>query len=114
MALLSNPRIDQAADSAGIGRTTLFRWLQDETFRAAYDEARQRAFGGAVARLQEVSTDAVDTLHRNLRCGKPMVEVRAATSILELALQAVEVQDMERRLEELECALEASRDRRYA
>ena len=59
---------------------------------------------GAVGRLQEATSEAVNTLKDNLSCGKPAVEVRAALGILEHAVKAVELYDLEERLAALEDA----------
>jgi hypothetical protein len=63
---------------------------------------------GAIGHLKQAATEAVATLRRNLTCGTPSVEVRAATAILDQATKAVELFDMVERVERLEARLEAS------
>ena len=43
----------------------------------------------------------MDAPKENLSCGKPAVEVRAALGILEHAVRAVEIYDLESRVQEL-------------
>ena len=47
-ALLSRPTISAAAESVGIGESTLRRWLKDRDFLAAYRAARREAVSQAV------------------------------------------------------------------
>ena len=105
-ALLSEPTIEAAATKAGIGESTLLRWLAEPTFKARYRDARRQVVEAAVGRLQTVATKAVDTLERNLSCGIPAVEVGAAKSVLDQAVKAVELVDLAERIEALEQASE--------
>jgi hypothetical protein len=109
-ALLSQRNVEEAARVAGIGANTLWRWLRLPEFRAAYRLARREAFAQSVARLQQAATAAVSTLL------KVMVDpnapaasrVRAAGWVLEHAARAIEVDDIEARVAELERAAEVS------
>ena len=104
VALLSQRNVEEAARAAGVPPRTLYRWLKEPEFRAAYREARRDALAQAGARLQQMSTAAVSTL------GKIMVDpkapaasrVRAAHSVLEQAARAIEIEDLEARLAALE------------
>ena len=44
IALLKEPTITRAAKSAGIGETTLYRWLKEDEFEQAFREARKKHF----------------------------------------------------------------------
>jgi hypothetical protein len=110
-ALLSQRNIEEAARVAGIGHTTLLRWLQVPEFDAAYRKARRAAHSQSIARLQQASSAAVAALL------KVMVDpntpassrVRAADCVLDHSAKAIELEDMEVRVAELERAAEASR-----
>jgi hypothetical protein len=106
MALLTEPTLAKAAESAGIGEKTLRRWLGKPDFQAEYRAARRRIVDVAIGRLQQASGEAVDTLQRNLTCDQPAVEVRAATTILEQAGRYLQIDDLEQRLQVLESLLE--------
>jgi len=105
-ALLTQPNVDAAARSVGISVATLMRWQKVPEFQKALREARRAAFGQAIARLQQMSGAAVATL------GKMMVEqgapastrVRAAEAIINHAAKAIEMEDIEARVTELERA----------
>jgi hypothetical protein len=104
-ALLTEPTVEAAAASAGVAHGTLKNWLRQRSFQAAYAEARQQVLERAVARLLALLTKAADTLERNLACGKPSAENRAAGLIYAQALKGVETLDLVRRIAELESRL---------
>jgi hypothetical protein len=110
-ALLSEPTIAAAATKAGIGESTLLRWMAEPDFKARYRAARRQVVEGAIGRLQQAATLAVDALTRNLTCGIPAVEVGAAKSILDQAIKAVELVDLAERVEALEQASELAAER---
>jgi hypothetical protein len=105
-ALLSEGTIEAAATKAGLGESTLRRWLAEPAFMTQYRAARRHAVESAIGRLQAVTTKAVDALARNLTCGIPAVEVGAARSVLDQAIKAVELIDLAERVEALEQASE--------
>lgn len=107
LALLANPTIPKAAKAAGISETTLWRWLQEDDFRAKYKEAQNKVFDGALSSLQGAATDAVDCLRRNLNCKTPAVQVQAARAILDFSLKAEQMFDLQTRISCLEVALDA-------
>jgi len=106
-ALLTSGTIQQAATVAGVSETTAWRWLHhDAAFIAAYRAARREAVQQAIARLQQVSTHAVFILASVMadKATPASVRVAAASKILDLALRAVELEDVEARLSALEAA----------
>lgn len=109
LALLSEPTLEQAAKKCGIGATTLWRWLQEPEFQRQYREARRTVFEGTLLRLQHVAGEAVETLQRNLRAKNPAVEVRAALGILDQAVKAAELYELQQRVAKLEARLAATR-----
>jgi hypothetical protein len=109
-ALLTQGTLAEAASLAGIGEATLRRWLQRNDFQAAYRRARREAVSQAVAHLQRVSGEAVETLRTIMNDDqKPSsARVTAACVILELSIKAVELEDLEVRIAALE-ALSAAK-----
>jgi len=114
IALLSNPRIEDAARAAGASPRTLMRWLKEPVFEKAYMKARRTAFRHSLARLQQMSGAAVSTL------GKIMVDqsspastrVRAAECIINQGAKAIEIEDIDARVSELERAAELTKSSR--
>jgi hypothetical protein len=110
-ALLTQRNIEDAAKTAGIGANTLLRWLKVPEFQTAYRQARREAFGQATARLQQASGAAVATLLKIMvDVNAPhSTRVRAADCVLDRAGKAIEIEDIEARVSELERAAEASK-----
>ena len=102
IALLSTSTVAEAAEEVGVSRRTLERWLADSAFVSEYRAIRGHVVEAAVARLQQATTDAVECLQRNLREAKPPTQVRAAQIILDQALRAVELYDLNDRLDRLQ------------
>jgi hypothetical protein len=96
-----------ATEYAGVSEGTLYRWLrEDPEFRATYSEARRECVRQATARLQQACGQAVQTL-MDVQVSEDTTasaRVSAAKAVLELAYKAVEIEDLEARVAELEAA----------
>jgi hypothetical protein len=79
--------------------------MKQPEFKSRLRDARRAVVEGAIGRLQQAATEAVCALQRNLTCGTPSVEVRAAATILDQAVKAVELFDLAERVEHLEARL---------
>ena len=110
-ALLTQRNHEEAARAVGIGTATLLRWQKLPEFQNAYRQARREAFGQATARLQQASGAAVATLLKIMvDVNAPhSTRVRAADCVLDRAGKAIEIEDIEARVSELERAAEASK-----
>ena len=102
--MLIFPTIGEAAKQTGISEVTLWRWLQLSDFADKYRAAKRQAVSQAIARLQQTTTLAVDTLVEVMQSidAKDTAKVTAAKVILEMAFKAVEVEDLAAKVEELE------------
>jgi hypothetical protein len=102
-ALLGAPNVETAAGIASVTPRTIWRWLSDdELFVEGYRRARQQAVDNAIAGLQGVMAEAVETLRRNLNARNASIQVRCAIALIELGLKATERAELEQRIEELE------------
>jgi transposase-like protein len=113
-ALLTQRNVEEAAKAVGISTRTLLRWMKEPEFQAAYREARRTAYSQAVARLQQGATAAATTLLKVMldQTTPASVRVRAAECVMNHSSKAIEIEDVEARVAELERATEASkRDR---
>lgn len=106
-ALLQSPNMTEAAKAAGISETTLWRWLKNDDFKLAYAAARREAVQQAVVQVQRASCEAVRTLKDVMADSEAPASSRvaAAKAVLEMSLKAVETEDLERRIVELEKAV---------
>jgi hypothetical protein len=114
LALLTACSVEEAARMTNVPPRTLFRWLQEPDFDAAYRKARRAAYGQATARLQQATGAAVSTLLKIMvdTNAPPSTRVRAADSVLDHATKAIEIEDVEVRVAALEQAAELSKQRR--
>ncbi len=104
VALIQQPTIREAADSLKVNEVTVYRWLRDRDFQAAYRQARLEVVRQATARLQQACGQAVQTLVdvQNETDSSASVRVSAAKAVLDLAYKAVEIEDLDERLRALE------------
>ena len=114
VALLTQRNVDEAAKSVGISTQTLVRWMKLPEFQTAYREARRLAYGQSIARLQQATTAAVSTLLKIMvdTNAPASTRVRAADSVLNHSVKAIESEDILARLGELEQAAELSKGTR--
>lgn len=104
-ALLLGKTRKQAARSASVNEVTVYRWLNNEVFRFHLRERRGRLFDEATGQIYGLTDKAITTIKRNLDCGNPSVEVRAALGIISQALSARN-DEVLARLEKMEKLLE--------
>lgn len=108
-ALITAPTVSAAAAQAGIGYTTLRRWLKDdEAFRREYERELASLVTEAATRAKQSMTPALSVLREIVEDedGPAAVRVSAARSLLEYGLKLVELADLSARLDALEKNLE--------
>jgi len=90
-ALLTHPTLTAAAAAAAVGESTLRKWLRQPAFASAYAAARRAVLEQVIGTLVSATSDALLTLRRNLTCGQPGAEVRAAVALIDAALRGEEM-----------------------
>jgi hypothetical protein len=113
-AMLTQRNFEEAARLVDVSPATLLRWQKLPEFQVAYREARRAAFGQAVARLQQGTSAAATTLLKTMidPSTPASVKVRAAEAIFNHAAKAIEIEDIEARVSELERGAELARPER--
>ncbi len=108
-ALLAFPTVRQAAESVGVGESTVTRWMTEPEFKARYEAARRELLDSAKTALRAASLGAVSTLAAISGDvnAKDSARVSAAKSILDLVLRIHETEDVLARIEKLEAATHA-------
>jgi predicted DNA-binding transcriptional regulator AlpA len=101
-ALLNTSSVKDAAATSGLSEETLYRYLRDEDFRREYQQARRQVVESSISAMQQASSEAVETLRRNLNCENAAVETRTAQIIFENSIRGLELTDILSRLEVLE------------
>jgi cytosine/adenosine deaminase-related metal-dependent hydrolase len=106
-ALLGSPTIAHAAQTAGIGESTLLRWLREEGFAREYRLAQREALAQAIATLQAASAAAVTVLRAAMldQTATAAARIAAARVILEYSFRGAEIADLEERLALIEAQL---------
>jgi hypothetical protein len=104
VALLDCGEIKKAAEIAEVGEVTLWRWLQSPEFQARYRAARRQLVETAIAQLQSDCTVAARVLREVAedRGAPASSRVAAARAIIEQSVSAVQLTDLQERLEEVE------------
>ena len=105
-SLLLTGDVATAAESAGVTRNTLYRWLQQPAFRAALRHAESEAIDEVSRVLIRLSKSAVGTLAQAMaeRDAPIGPRIRAADITLSRLLQVRELAVLEDRLTALETA----------
>jgi hypothetical protein len=109
-ALLTARNVEEAAKTAHISTRTLLRWMKEPEFQTAYREARRTTYSQAVAKLQQGAAAAATTLLKIMldQSAPASVRVRAAECIMDYSAKAIEIEDVEARVTELERAVAPS------
>ena len=89
------------ARHAGVHRTTLYRWLQDDNFRECLEWLRKETMRFTQAQLQAMSYKAAAALDDALDDDSVRVRIEAARLVLTQAHNAHYGQELERRVENL-------------
>ena len=106
IALLNEPTIKRAAESAGVGEKTIYRWMGDATFSKAYRKARREAFSHAISLTNHYAPHAVNTLVKVMSDSSAghAARVSAASAMLRFGREGIELDDLAARVEALEAA----------
>ena len=107
-ALVSCASITEAAAQCGLAEVTVRRWLKQEAFQQAYRDARRQVVQQAIVQVQQATGEAVETLRQVMQDtdAPASARVSAAKAILDTAVKAVELEDLEMRIAALEAAQE--------
>ena len=108
-ALLVESTVAKAAAACGISDRNLHRWLDEPAFSRAYRHARRQAFSQAVALTQRYAPLAVQTLAKIMADPEAPYpsRVAAASTLLKVGRDSLELDDLACRIEALEAAAEA-------
>ena len=104
LALLESRSVEEAALAAGVTPRTVYRWLNEPEFAAAYREARRALVSQANARLQQAAGAAAATILKLMvdPAVTASVRIRACECVLNHANKPIEIEDIEVRLAALE------------
>ena len=90
---------------ADIGRTTLYRWMNDHRFRTSLERLRAEAGELANTELRGLMLKGTLVLAEAMEDPSPHVRVRAAKAALSIGLKAIDLKELRQRIERLDDAL---------
>jgi transposase-like protein len=104
-ALLTNGNVSQAADDAGVHRSTLYKWMADHEFRSALHDAEAEAVRNLSRTLAGLAAGAAAAFRDGLHESQDIkIRLRAAEAVASNLLRLRELVAFEERLSALEAA----------
>lgn len=106
--MLSAPRLQDAAKTAGVSRATAYRLRQSPAFQARLSAARDQTLQDAASRAAGVLVLALDTLRAVLvdEDAPTVARLSAARTVLSVTPGLIEVNTLSERVADLERALQ--------
>ncbi|HLP84947.1 MAG TPA: hypothetical protein VK157_11410 [Phycisphaerales bacterium] len=104
LALMNEPTVTRAAETVGVDARSIYRWLEDATFAAAFRRTRREAFAQAMSTTQKYAGLAVHSLAKVMSDANanPQARVAAATALLKFSRESLEIDSLVERIEQLE------------
>ena len=103
-ALLACATIEKAAEQAGLSGRTVYRYLNEPTFKAALRARQDQAIAAAVAALAGLAGQSIETLRGVMEDTEAAqgVRVRASLGVLSHIHDMIELRDLAERVAALE------------
>ncbi len=114
-ALLQSPTTESAALAAGVGYTTLRRWLrEDDAFKKAYQNELTQLVADAATQAKRSMAPALSVLREIIedQYSSDSSRISAARVLLDYGIRLMEITDVLSRLEALENQLLEEKDAR--
>ena len=109
-SLLKPGSLSEQARNAGIARATLYRWLEDDSFRSALQRLREQTMEIAESEMLAMTYEATGVVYDTLRDEDKNLRFKAAQTILQQAHDTKYGHDLLRRVETLREALRLRKD----
>ena len=104
--LVTAPSVAQGAEEADIARATLYRWMHDPDFRDELERLRGEAAKVAKVELRGLMLKAVGVLADSMEDQNPFVRLRAARTTMYIGIKAVDIAELDQRLDRIEDSME--------
>lgn len=103
--------VEEACKEAGISRNRYYEWLKEPGFSGELNRVREEIVFEAIGQLKASATKAVSTLCNLMdRTECPSVQRAAANDVLSHIMKFKELQELEKRLDEVERLLSKQED----
>lgn len=100
--LAATGNVTRAAEEAEVSTHTIYRWLDDQTFRNELRAVELQVLENLSRRLLDLTNKAITTLDGLLSDKNSTTRLRAAQTIIEGALKLREIMSIEERVAKLE------------
>ncbi len=100
--LVSPKSLSEAARLANVGRTTLYRWMNDPDFREELERRRQEAAELADTELKGLRLKALIVFAESMEDPDPYVRVRAAQVAYGFGIKSGDLAEVRKRLERVD------------
>ena len=104
--LMASQPVAKAAESAGVSRVTIYRWLKNDDFKAELDKRKNALIERSSRKLAGALDQAVDVLIALLKSKNQNVRRLAAGNLIEYSMKLSGLTDLEKRIQALEVAIE--------
>jgi len=94
--------IRETAEETGVSESTIFRRLRVSAFRDRISELRSAMISSAVGKLADAMAGSVDALRELRDRGNESVRLRASDKLLIHAIRVAEIEELQRRVSDLE------------
>ena len=102
--LVASGSLSEAARLADVGRTTLYRWMNDPDFSKPTERLRKEASELAHSELRGLMLKAILVLAESLEDPNPGIRLRAARATLNVGLKGNDLKELQTRLDKLDDA----------
>ena len=100
--ILSARNIAEGCKKTRICRDTFYDWFKNPAFKSEFERQRQEIVEAALHELKLTTGEAVKTLRELLKTQEDSVRLRTATAILDHIGKFIELENIEKRLTEIE------------
>ena len=102
--LVAAPTMAEGAQLANIGRSTLYRWMNNHKFRSTLERLREEAADLAHTELRGLMLKGAHVLAKAMEDPNSHVRVRTARAALSLGLKTIDLKELQQRIERLDDA----------
>lgn len=100
--ILAEKNISKGCEKACIDRATFYHWMENPIFKTAFHNHSKQIFELSLFDLRGATQKSVETIVKLLNAKNESVRLRAAVSILEHLSKFIELEELTKRIEDLE------------
>ncbi len=109
--LVSAKSFGETAELVGVNRTTIYRWMDDPTFREEYDRQRDAVASFARASMRSLMLKALSVQAERLDSDDPRERARAAKAIMDYDAKTAPKHESQKLLNRLHSVIYSTNNR---